>query len=81
MPARDIRNFAMGSWLHSNNYKLISSAVNMRLSNKRLVGNRKTLSMDIIRLKDANIYDNEVLLRHDQLIHDILVYLILIKNS
>jgi len=69
VPANNIRNFTVGSWLYSRNKK-------PRTYFTRHVGSRDTLVNDIESLRKIQ-YREEISNREGQLVHDLLVYMVL----
>ena len=67
------RNFTVGSWIYSPNQKKKNGFC-------RHVGNYSSLDMDIANLKKMQ-YNNEIQNREHQTIHDILIYMCLVKKG
>ena len=68
-----IRNFTPGSWVYSRDK-------NMKNHFCRHVGSKDTLLTDLKQFKSL-IYKKEVATREEQIIHDLLIYLILVKKG
>lgn len=70
IPENNRRNFTVGSWLHTKSP-----------SNKsRHIGGRQSLLIDLCLLKKTH-YLEEILTREDQLIHDLLIYMVLNEKN
>jgi hypothetical protein len=69
-PSENIKNFTYGSWLYSKK----------KDEYYRHIGNRATLLTDISNLKKVE-FQREIQNREAQLMHDILVYLCLIRSG